>query len=39
MVQVDELITHRFRLEEYGEALNVVSTPGKKHKVVITPNA
>ena len=39
MVQVDELITHRFRLEEYGDALNVVGNPGKKHKVVITPNA
>jgi D-arabinitol dehydrogenase (NADP+) len=39
IVKVKELITHRFLLEEYGQALDTVSKPGKKHKVVITPNA
>ena len=38
-VKVKELITHRFRLEDYAQALDIVSKPGKKHKVVITPNA
>jgi len=39
IVKVKELITHSFPLEEYAQALDIVSKPGKKHKVVITPNA
>ena len=38
VVKVKELVTHSFPLEEYGKALDIVSKPGKKLKVVIRPN-
>jgi D-arabinitol dehydrogenase (NADP+) len=37
VVKVKEIFTHILRLEEYGRALDTVSKPGKKIKVVIRP--
>jgi D-arabinitol dehydrogenase (NADP+) len=38
VVKVKGLITHAFPLDQYGKALEIVSNPGKKLKVVIRPN-
>lgn len=36
-VRTDHLITHRFPLEQYGEALEAVRSDPSAHKVIITP--
>ena len=36
-IRVDRLITHRYPVQDYGEALEALRSDRTAHKIVITP--